>query len=79
MIGVPGRVVFSGISSEMEDEEEGPESFPDPVARAIECMLDRLPEMEKEIRQLKETLNENGIVLPDSSPIGEVPRKKING
>ena len=79
VIGVPGRVVFSGISSEMEDDEEGPESFPDPVARAIECMLDRLPEMEKEIRQLKETLNENGIVLPDSLPIGEVPRKKING
>ena len=63
---------------EMEDDE-GPESFPDPVARAIECMLDRLPEMEKEIRQLKETLNKNGIVLPDSSPIGEAPRKKING
>lgn len=79
VIGVPGRVVFSGISSEMEDDEEGPESFPDPVARAIECMLDRLPEMEKEIRQLKETLNKNGIVLPDSSPIDEVPRKKING
>ena len=77
VIGVPGRVVFSGISSEMEDDE-GPESFPDPVARAIECMLDRLPEMEKEIRQLKETLNKNGIVLPDSSPIDEVPRKKIN-
>ena len=78
VIGVPGRVVFSGISSEMEDDE-GPESFPDPVARAIECMLDRRPEMEKEIRQLKETLNKNGIVLPDSSPIDEVPRKKING
>ena len=78
VIGVPGRVVFSGISSEMEDDE-GPESFPDPVARAIECMLDRLPEMEKEIRQLKETLNKNGIVLSGSSPIDEVPRKKING
>ena len=78
VIGVPGRVVFSGISSEMEDDE-GPESFPDPVARAIECMLDRLPEMEKEIRQLKETLNKNGIVLPDASSIDEVPRKKING
>ena len=52
VIGVPGRVVFSGISSEMEDED-GPESFPDPVARAIECMLDRLTEMDKEIRHLK--------------------------
>jgi len=76
VIGVPGRVVFSGISSEMEDED-GPESFPDPVARAIECMLDRLPEMEKEIRHLKEILNENGIC--DSSPIEETTRKKIIG
>tara|TARA_B100000686_G_scaffold3299_1_gene3496 strand:+ start:309 stop:1025 length:717 start_codon:yes stop_codon:yes gene_type:complete len=78
VIGVPGRVVFSGVSSDMEDEE-GLETFPDPVARAIECMLDRLPEMEKEIRKLKETLNKNGIALPDSSPIDEVPRKKITG
>ena len=78
VIGVPGRIVFSGISSDMEDEE-GPETFPDPVARAIECMLDRLPQMEKEIRQLKETLNENGIVLPDSSSVDKVPRKKNIG
>jgi len=76
VIGVPGRVVFSGISSEMEDED-GPESFPDPVARAIECMLDRLPEMEKEIRHLKETLKENGIC--DPSPIEVKTRKKIIG
>ncbi|MDC0207168.1 serine O-acetyltransferase [Nitrospinae bacterium] len=76
VIGVPGRVVFSGISSEMEDED-GPESFPDPVARAIECMLDRLPEMEKEIRHLKKTLKENGIC--DPSPIEETTRKKIIG
>ena len=76
VIGVPGRVVFSGISSEMEDED-GPESFPDPVARAIECMLDRLPEMEKEIRHLKETLKENGICDPSS--IEEPTRKKIIG
>ncbi|MZH42058.1 MAG: serine O-acetyltransferase [Nitrospinae bacterium] len=60
VIGVPGRVVFSGVSSDVEDND-GLESFPDPVARAIECMLDRLPQMEKEIRQLKETLKQNGV------------------
>ncbi len=76
VIGVPGRVVFSGISSDLEDDD-GTESFPDPVARAIECMLDRLPEMEKEIRQLKETLKENGIT--DSSSIDETARKKSSG
>jgi serine O-acetyltransferase len=68
VIGVPGRVVFSGVSSDMEDDEEL-ESFPDPVARAIECMLDRLPQMEKEIRQLKETLKQNGINPAPSKPV----------
>jgi serine O-acetyltransferase len=76
VIGVPGRVVYSGISSDLEDDE-GTESFPDPVARAIECMLDRLPEMEKEIRQLKETLKENGIT--DLSSIDETARKESSG
>mgnify|MGYP003687826875 FL=1 len=76
VIGVPGRVVYSGISSDLEDDD-GTESFPDPVARAIECMLDRLPEMEKEIRQLKETLKENGIT--DLSSIDETSRKESSG
>ena len=76
VIGVPGRVVFSGISSDLEDDDET-ESFPDPVARAIECMLDRLPKMEKEIRQLKETLKENGIT--DLSSIDETARKESSG
>jgi serine O-acetyltransferase len=76
VIGVPGRVVFSGISSDFEDDDET-ESFPDPVARAIECMLDRLPEMQKEIRQLKETLKVNGIT--DSSSIDETARKNSSG
>lgn len=57
VVGVPGRVVFSGVSSDPENEG-GQESFPDPVAQAIKCMLDRLPKMEKEIRSLKEALNE---------------------
>ena len=60
VIGVPGRVVYSGISSDMEDSD-GLDSFPDPVARAIECMLDRLPQMEKEIRLLKETLQQSEV------------------
>jgi len=53
VIGVPGRVVFSGVSSDYEDDDA---ALPDPMARAIECMLERLPKMELEIRQLKEDL-----------------------
>jgi hypothetical protein len=52
----------------MEDDD-GLESFPDPVARAIECMLDRLPQMEKEIRLLKETLKQNGIDPAQTKPV----------
>jgi serine O-acetyltransferase len=57
VIGVPGRVVFSGVSSELEGDE-GLQTFPDPMARAIECMLDRIPQMEREIRALKEIVKD---------------------
>jgi len=67
VIGVPGRVVFSGISSDLE-EGTGEETFPDPVAKAIECMLDRLPKMEKEIRSLREALNEQKETHSDPVP-----------
>ena len=55
VIGVPGRVVFSGLTP-TQDGVDGEETFPDPVARAIECMLERLPQMEKEIRDLRKDL-----------------------
>ena len=71
VIGVPGRVVFSGISS--DDEYDGPGEFPDPVARAIECMLDKIPKMEKELRLLRDHLG-----VPNDKPITEddLPIKK---
>ena len=71
---VPGRVVFSGVSADQENED-GLESFPDPVARAIECMLERIPKMELEIRTLKEALKERGEAVPPSEP---VPLKKTD-
>lgn len=68
VIGVPGRVVFSGISSAHESEDPQ-ETFPDPVARAIECMLEKMPLMEKEIRALKEAIEEQKQTLPDPVPL----------
>lgn len=55
VIGVPGRVVFSGVSAAQEDPEE---MFRDPMAQAIEAVLDRLPQMERDIRALKEKVEE---------------------
>ena len=55
VVGVPGRVVYSGVSTSSDNDED---SFPDPVAQAIECVLDKLPQMENEILALKEKLSE---------------------
>jgi serine O-acetyltransferase len=71
VIGVPGRVVFSGISS--DDEYDGEETFPDPVAKAIECMLGKIPQMEKEIRLLRDSL---GYPQGKSTEEEPVPLKK---
>jgi serine O-acetyltransferase len=68
VIGVPGRVVFSGISADLESDD-GQESFPDPVAQAIECMLERLPKMEKEIRSLREAVEAQKEKLEDPLPL----------
>ncbi len=58
VVGVPGRVVYSGAS---KLADSGEDSYPDPVAQAIECVLEKLPQMEKEIRSLKDKLDSMGI------------------
>jgi serine O-acetyltransferase len=73
VIGVPGRVVFSGISSDFEDLEE---TFQDPMAQAIECVLDRLPQMEKDIRSLRDALDLDSTEEEKPPPREPVPLKK---
>lgn len=67
VIGVPGRVVFSGVSAAQEDPED---MFRDPMAQAIEVVLDRLPQMERDIQLLKQRLKElePGTSNPHSTP-----------
>ena len=65
VIGVPGRIVFSGGES-TQDGAKGEESFPDPVARAIEDVLERLPKMEKEIQELRSYIKEKEVSSLDS-------------
>ena len=72
VIGVPGRVVFSGVAP-TQDGADGEESFPDPVARAIECMLERLPQMEKEIRELKKRNKDEKESIPESFSVKDGP------
>ena len=72
VIGIPGRVVFSGVTP-THDGADGEESFPDPVARAIECMLERLPQMEKEIRELRKILKDEKESEPGSFSVKDGP------
>lgn len=73
VIGVPGRVVFSGISADFEDLEE---TFSDPMAQAIEAVLDRLPQMEKDIRSLKDAVDLDTSKEETPQPSEPVPLKK---
>jgi len=65
VIGVPGRIVFSG-SEPTQDGADGEESFPDPIARAIEGVLERLPKMEKEIEELRSIIKDQEVSSLDS-------------
>ena len=65
VIGVPGRIVFSG-SEPTQDGADGDESFPDPIARAIEGVLERLPKMEKEIQELRSIIKDQEVSSIDS-------------
>lgn len=57
VVGVPGRSVGQ------QKDESSPnaldhDKLPDPVAKAINCMVARVVELEKEIQELKKRLNE---------------------
>jgi hypothetical protein len=57
--------VFSGVEP-TQDGADGEESFPDPIARAIEGMLERLPKMEKEIQELRSNIKGQEVSSLDS-------------
>ncbi|MBI3815631.1 MAG: serine O-acetyltransferase [Nitrospinae bacterium] len=54
VVGVPGRVVYTGDITVDKIVQIDWKYIPDPVAKAIQCMLERIAHLEKEIRGLKE-------------------------
>ncbi len=53
VVGVPGRVVFKD-GKHMEDFQGlNLGELPNPVAQVVKCILDRIYEMEKEVKRLK--------------------------
>ncbi|MGC9238438.1 MAG: serine O-acetyltransferase [Acidithiobacillus sp.] len=56
VVGVPGRVVTKGGGSAQFDAYGLSGQMPDPVARAVECMLEHMHRQDAEIAQLREAL-----------------------
>lgn len=55
VVGIPGRIVTESKKSDFDHS-----NLPDPVAKAIECIIERVVGMEKEIQIIKkEDKNEN--------------------
>lgn len=52
VVGVPGRVIYQDGKKVSELDFDWT-NLPDPVAQALQCLLDRMDEMEKEITELK--------------------------
>ncbi len=54
VIGVPGRVAIKGTHGQQTGEVDVDWNLlPDPVARAVGCILDKITQMEKELTELR--------------------------
>lgn len=56
VVGIPGRVVNKGEHSDNFEAYGLTGQMPDPVARAVECMLEHMHRQDAEITQLREGL-----------------------
>jgi len=54
VIGVPGRIISVG---EVFKDDLNHSDLPDPVANAVECITDKLVELEKELSRLRAEIN----------------------
>ncbi len=56
VVGIPGRVVTKKAKKVLDFDHN---QLPDPVANAINCIVDRIVELEKEIKELEKKVREN--------------------
>ncbi|MCI0484822.1 MAG: serine O-acetyltransferase [candidate division NC10 bacterium] len=52
VVGVPGRVIFRD-GKKVTDMDFDWTNLPDPVAQALQCLLDRVDDLQKELEELK--------------------------
>jgi len=69
VVGVPGRITFRNGRKVVRDIDLEQHELPDPVAKAIECILERMHHLERELTALKKELaDEEGEGTPGSEP-----------
>jgi serine O-acetyltransferase len=64
VIGVPGRVIYRGESDPLKSMDIDMGKSTDPVAQAIKCLLEKIPQLEKEIQDLKNSENQKNLSYP---------------
>ncbi|MHB1456214.1 MAG: serine O-acetyltransferase [Armatimonadota bacterium] len=63
VVGVPGRITFRNGAKVVRDIDLEQTDLPDPVAKAIECILDRMHHLEHEMSQIRsksDTIHNDG-------------------
>ena len=54
VVGVPGRITYRDGKKVVREIDLEQHELPDPVAKAIECILDRMHHLERDVRDLKQ-------------------------
>jgi len=67
VVGVPGRVIFQDGKKVTEMDFDWT-NLPDPVAQALQCLLDRVDELEKDLEELKGRTPQDSLADVSSSP-----------
>ncbi|MFQ5847888.1 MAG: serine O-acetyltransferase [Candidatus Methylomirabilales bacterium] len=53
VVGVPGRVIYQDGKKKVTEMDFDWTNLPDPVAQGLQCLLDRVQELERELEELK--------------------------
>ena len=88
VVGIPGRLVQKAEESDSKhrvdmaskmgfDAYGATEDAPDPVAHAINCMLDHMHVYETRMKMMCEAMKEMGIEAPEGSDLPELPTCEI--
>jgi len=69
VVGVPGRITYRDGKKVVRDIDLEQHELPDPVAKAIECILDRMHHLERDVNALKKGSEEQAGAPAEPPPV----------